>query len=83
MHLTKSIDYAIIMEGEIEMLLDDGSTTLLGQGQFPQIQLVLKITGDVVVQRGTNHQWKVQEGKSVKILFCIVDGGILPSIEQH
>jgi quercetin dioxygenase-like cupin family protein len=34
MHLTKSVDYAIVMEGELEMHLDDGSTTLLRQGSI-------------------------------------------------
>jgi quercetin dioxygenase-like cupin family protein len=32
MHLTKSVDYAIVMEGELEMHLDDGSTTVLRHG---------------------------------------------------
>jgi len=32
MHLTKSVDYAVVMEGEIEMHLDDGSCTVLRQG---------------------------------------------------
>ena len=32
MHLTKSVDYAVIMEGEVEMQLDDGSCTILRQG---------------------------------------------------
>jgi hypothetical protein len=32
MHLTKSVDYAIVMEGDIEMHLDDGSVTVLQQG---------------------------------------------------
>lgn len=34
MHLTKSVDYAIVMEGEMEMHLDDGSCTVLRQGIF-------------------------------------------------
>jgi hypothetical protein len=32
MHLTKSVDYAVIMEGQIEMHLDDGTCTVLKQG---------------------------------------------------
>jgi uncharacterized cupin superfamily protein len=32
MHLTKSIDYAVVLEGEIEMHLDDGSCTVLQKG---------------------------------------------------
>jgi len=33
MHLTKSVDYAVVMEGEIEMHLDNGSCTVLRQGK--------------------------------------------------
>jgi hypothetical protein len=36
MHLTKSVDYAIVMEGEMEMHLDDGSCTVLHQGRSLQ-----------------------------------------------
>ena len=43
MHRTKSIDYAVVMSGEIDMLLDDSAVHLKA--------------GDVVVQRGTNHAW--------------------------
>jgi hypothetical protein len=33
-------------------------------------------SGDVVIQRGTNHRWvKVKDGKPVKMLICLVDGG--------
>jgi hypothetical protein len=37
MHLTKSVDYAVIMDGEIEMHLDDGSRTILRQGTFASL----------------------------------------------
>jgi mannose-6-phosphate isomerase-like protein (cupin superfamily) len=43
MHRTKTIDYVIILSGEIDMLLDDTDIHLKA--------------GDVVVQRGTNHAW--------------------------
>ena len=42
-HRTRSIDYVIVLEGEIDLLLDDGEVRLAA--------------GDVVVQRGTNHAW--------------------------
>jgi len=35
MHLTKSVDYAIVMEGELELHLDNGSCTVLHQGISP------------------------------------------------
>ncbi|KAK5717255.1 hypothetical protein LTR15_009146 [Elasticomyces elasticus] len=45
MHRTLSLDYGVVLEGEIELVLDSGETQLLGRG-------------DVVVQRGTNHAWR-------------------------
>ena len=49
-HRTRSLDYVIVMEGEIYLLLDDGEVRLGA--------------GDVVVQRGTNHAW-INRGDSV------------------
>ncbi len=45
MHRSNSIDYGIVMSGQIELELDNGETRLLGPG-------------DVVVQRGTIHLWR-------------------------
>jgi len=45
MHRTQSLDYGVVLEGEVEMLLDDGERRVLGRG-------------DVAVQRGTNHGWR-------------------------
>lgn len=45
MHRTHSLDIGIILEGEVEMELEDGGTTLLRRG-------------DVFVQRGTMHAWR-------------------------
>ena len=60
MHRTRSLDYAIIMSGEIDMLLDDGEVYLKA--------------GDVVVQQATNHAW-VNRGKEVcRIAFILMDG---------
>ena len=59
MHRTRSIDYAIIVSGEIDMLLDDSEVHLR--------------QGDVVVQRGTNHAW-VNRGREVcRIAFVLID----------
>jgi mannose-6-phosphate isomerase-like protein (cupin superfamily) len=49
-HRTRTIDYVIVLEGEIDLLLDDGEVRLRA--------------GDVVVQRGTNHAW-INRGSSV------------------
>ena len=43
MHRTRTVDYAIIMSGEIDMMLDDKTVHLKA--------------GDVVVQQATNHAW--------------------------
>ena len=61
MHMTRSLDYAFLIEGEMELLLDDGSVT------------VLDTPGDVVVQRGTNHAWRTPEGKRAKMMFMHID----------
>lgn len=45
MHRTVSIDYGVVLEGEIELVLDSGELRVMKRG-------------DVSVQRGTNHLWK-------------------------
>ena len=59
MHRTRSLDYAIIMSGEIDMLLDDGEVHLKA--------------GDVVVQQATNHAWVNRSGKPCRIAFILMD----------
>ncbi len=68
MHRTESIDYAVILEGEITMLLDDQD-------------VVLK-AGDVVIQRGTNHAWSNRSDKPVKMLYILIDGEFAPELTQ-
>lgn len=60
MHRTETVDYAIVLEGEITMLLDD-SEVVLGPG-------------DVLVQRGTNHAWSNRGTTPTKIAFILIDG---------
>lgn len=45
MHRTVSLDYGVVLEGEVELVLDSGETRLLKRG-------------DVAVQRATNHAWR-------------------------
>jgi mannose-6-phosphate isomerase-like protein (cupin superfamily) len=59
MHRTLTIDYAIIMQGEIDMLLDDS-------------ELHLK-AGDVVVQQGTNHAWVNRGSEPCRIAFVLIE----------
>jgi mannose-6-phosphate isomerase-like protein (cupin superfamily) len=59
MHRTRSLDYAVILSGEIDMMLDDTSVHLK--------------QGDVIVQQATNHAW-VNHGKEpCRILFVLMD----------
>lgn len=60
MHRTESIDYGIVLEGEIYLIVDEGE--------------VLVRQGDIVVQRGTNHAWSNRSGKNCRIAFILVDG---------
>ncbi|MEJ8853229.1 cupin domain-containing protein [Variovorax robiniae] len=60
MHRTESVDYGIVIEGELTLVLDDSEVPLKA--------------GSVVVQRGTNHAWANRSGKPCRILFILVDG---------
>jgi len=60
MHRTESVDYGIVIEGELTLVLDTGEVELK--------------RGDVVVQRGTNHAWANRSGKPCRMLFILVDG---------
>lgn len=59
MHRTRSIDYAIVMEGEIDMQLDEETIHLRA--------------GDVLVQQGTNHAWINTSGAPCRIAFVLID----------
>src|SRR6266513_3187384 len=61
MHRTRSIDYAVVISGEIDMLLDDSEVHLQA--------------GDVLVQRGTNHAWGIRGRESCRIAFVLIDAG--------
>jgi mannose-6-phosphate isomerase-like protein (cupin superfamily) len=61
MHRTETIDYAIMIEGEITMLLDDSEVTLR--------------PGDIVIQRGTDHGWENRsQTVTARIAFVLIDG---------
>jgi mannose-6-phosphate isomerase-like protein (cupin superfamily) len=60
MHRTQSIDYGIVLEGEITLLVDEGETVVRA--------------GDIVVQRGTNHGWANRSGRNCRIAFILIDG---------
>jgi quercetin dioxygenase-like cupin family protein len=60
MHRTQTIDYGIVLEGELTLILDVGETVVRA--------------GDIVIQRGTNHGWSNRSGKHCRIAFILVDG---------
>lgn len=60
MHRTETIDYGIVLEGEIVLIMDEGETTVRA--------------GDIVIQRGTNHGWANRSGKPCRIAFILIDG---------
>lgn len=61
MHRTATIDYAIVIEGEIVLILDDGK------------EVVLK-PGEVVVQRGTDHAWENRSNAMTRMAFVHIGG---------
>jgi mannose-6-phosphate isomerase-like protein (cupin superfamily) len=58
-HRTESIDYAVVLSGEIDMELDDGVSVHLRQG-------------DTLVQRGTIHNWVNRGTQPCVIAFVLV-----------
>lgn len=65
-HRTASVDYGIVLEGEITLVLDDSEVTLRA--------------GDVVVQRGTDHAWANRGEVTAKVVFVLVDGEFAPDL---
>jgi mannose-6-phosphate isomerase-like protein (cupin superfamily) len=59
MHRTQTVDYAVILSGEIDMLLDESEVHLN--------------TGDVVIQQGTNHAWVNRGNEPCKVAFVLID----------
>jgi quercetin dioxygenase-like cupin family protein len=68
MHRTETIDYAIVLSGEITMVLDDVD--------------VLLETGDIVVQSGTNHAWSNRSNAPCVVAFVLIDGAFEPELAQ-
>lgn len=58
-HKTASIDYAIVLSGEIYAMMDEGE--------------VLLRPGDVLVQRGTNHTWSNRNAEPAVLAFVLID----------
>jgi quercetin dioxygenase-like cupin family protein len=60
MHRTTTLDYGIVLSGAVSMVLDDG------------VEVELR-AGDVIVQRGTIHNWINRGGEACTIAFVLVD----------
>jgi len=66
MHRTESVDYGIVLSGEIVLLLDDSEVCLK--------------EGDVVVQRGTIHAWTNRTKEICRMAFILTDGRFDPDL---
>jgi hypothetical protein len=62
MHRTETIDYGILISGELWLIVDEGETKLN--------------VGDVVIQRGTNHAWANRSNEIARMAFILLDGKI-------
>jgi hypothetical protein len=60
MHMTDTVDYAIVLEGEIVAIMDEGETVMRA--------------GDILIQRGTNHAWANRSGRIARVAFVLIDG---------
>jgi mannose-6-phosphate isomerase-like protein (cupin superfamily) len=69
MHRTETIDYAIVLAGEITMVLDDGDVDLKA--------------GDLVVQCGTNHAWSNRSGAPCVVAFVLIDGAFDAELKER
>lgn len=60
MHRTNSIDYGIVIKGEVELELEDGHKTTVREG-------------GIIVQRGTNHLWRNTSDQVCRIAFVLIE----------
>jgi hypothetical protein len=67
MHRTETIDYGIVLDGEITLILDEGETVARA--------------GDIVIQRGTNHGWANRSDRNCRIAFILIDGAFDPELK--
>lgn len=59
MHRTETLDYVLVLSGEVEMQMDDSTVTLKA--------------GDVMIQRGTHHAWINRSKDYARIAFILID----------
>lgn len=66
MHRTETIDYGIVLEGEVVLIMDEGETTCRA--------------GDIIIQRGTNHGWANRSNANCRIAFILIDGKFIDDL---
>ncbi|MGZ3402537.1 MAG: cupin domain-containing protein [Phenylobacterium sp.] len=59
MHTTDTIDYAILLQGELVVIMDEDETVMRA--------------GDILIQRGTSHAWANRSGEIARICFVLTD----------
>lgn len=59
MHTTPTVDYGIVLDGEVTLELDDGALTRLS-------------SGDIVIQNGTRHGWRNHGARPVTLAFVLI-----------
>jgi quercetin dioxygenase-like cupin family protein len=68
MHRTRTIDYGIVLEGEVVLILSDSEVPLRA--------------GDVVIQRGTDHAWENRSAWPAKMVFVLIDAEFDPELSK-
>jgi mannose-6-phosphate isomerase-like protein (cupin superfamily) len=68
MHRTSTLDYVVVLTGEIVLVLDDSEVTLR--------------QGDVAVQRGTDHAWENRSAQLARMAFFHIDAQFSPELLQ-
>ncbi|WP_043310438.1 cupin domain-containing protein [Pseudomonas sp. ML96] len=66
MHRTETLDYGVVTEGEVWLVLDGEEVHLK--------------RGDIVVQRGTNHAWSNRTEAMARMVFILLDGRYAPEL---
>ncbi len=68
MHRTETVDFGVVLEGRIHLVLDDSEVELA--------------RGDVIVQRGTRHAWVNRSDSPCIIAFVLLDGKFAPALHS-
>ena len=69
MHRTRTVDYGIVLTGEVYLMLEDSETRLQ--------------PGDIVIQRGTNHAWDNRSDAAARMAFILIDAEFDPELTSR